>query len=190
MKIIENPDLSKIYLSYPRHVCVVGVWYEDKVNLMPASWNSPISFNPPIVGVAISPQRYTFYLLTKAKMCSISFFTFEHWKVVNFLGTNSAKDINKIEKVQIPIQQGKKLRVPITLNSAMCMECEIIDAREYGDHWWFVAKVVLIHYDENVSITIKDNIIFPNLEKFLPILYLGRQQYITINPQIFSPERK
>jgi len=189
-KIFEGMPLSKIYLNYPRNPCIVGAFYNNRINFMPASWNSPISFDPPIYGVAISPDRFTHSMITSTKAFSISYFPYDAWEIVAFLGSVSGKDVNKVEAKNIKVEWGKLLRVPIPEIAIISLECELMDMRRYGDHDWFVGKVLAIHYQEEFSREYKGRIV-PNLSKYSPLLYLGMQQYITINPDsIISPPRQ
>ncbi len=187
--VIEEPALNKIYLNYPRHVCVVGSSWQDIVNFMPASWNSPISFSPPVIGVAISPERFTFGLVARSKIMSISYFHFNSWEKIDFLGKFSGKDINKVEKLRLRFFNGLKNSAPIPEDAIISFECDVIDMREYGDHHWVVGKILNAYYLPDFAV-IDDNIINPRLPYFKPVLYFGRKRYTTIIDRVFTPERK
>lgn len=59
----SSVDIGKFYYFFPQAVAVVGI----EKNVMPAAWHTPISADPPLYGVLISPKRHTFELLQKKK---------------------------------------------------------------------------------------------------------------------------
>lgn len=47
-------------------VLVVSIGKDGRANVMPAAWVTPVSVNPPLVAVAISPKRYTYKLIKES----------------------------------------------------------------------------------------------------------------------------
>lgn len=68
----------------------------DHYNTMTASWgHMGIMWNKPVAMVWIRPQRYTFEFTEQYSDFTLSFFTKEHRKALNFCGAHSGRDYDK-----------------------------------------------------------------------------------------------
>lgn len=72
---------------------------EGKVNSMTASWGGlGIMWGKPVAFVFIRPQRYTKTFIDNSDKMSLSFYNEEYRKMLNYMGTVSGRDEDKIEK--------------------------------------------------------------------------------------------
>jgi flavin reductase (DIM6/NTAB) family NADH-FMN oxidoreductase RutF len=70
----------------------------EKYNMMTASWGTcGILWNKPIAIAFIRPQRYTYEFVEKHDYFTLNFFDPSFKKTLNLLGTESGRDINKME---------------------------------------------------------------------------------------------
>lgn len=70
---------------------------KDSFNSMTASWGAlGILWNKPVAIGFIRPQRYTFEFMNKAETFTLSFFGSEHRAALNFLGSHSGREVNKM----------------------------------------------------------------------------------------------
>ncbi len=68
-------------------------------NTMTASWGGlGVLWNLPVAICYIRPQRYTFEFAEKADYYTLSFFTREYRKILNFCGSKSGRDYDKIKE--------------------------------------------------------------------------------------------
>lgn len=73
---------------------------ESKVNTMTASWGGlGIMWGKPVAFVFIRPQRYTKEFIDKTDTMSLSFYGDDYRKMLNYMGTVSGRDEDKIEKM-------------------------------------------------------------------------------------------
>jgi len=71
----------------------------EKVNTMTASWGGlGVMYGKNVAFVVIRPQRYTKEFVDREDTFSLSFFDKEYRKVLNYLGTVSGRDEDKISK--------------------------------------------------------------------------------------------
>lgn len=171
-------DIGKFYYFFPQAVAVVGI---DK-NVMPAAWHTPISADPPLYGVLISPKRHTFELLQKKNGFTVNFLEHDQAHLIAKIGSTSGRDINKLNEFNIKFVPAEKVDGPLLQDSYAIYECEKFAVEEYGDHFLFIGKIVLIHYRKEIvnSGRLVDE------KKVTPLLYFGQDRYITINPQTLS----
>lgn len=75
-------------------------------NTMTASWGGlGVLWNKNVCFCFIRPTRYTYGFMEKNQVFSLSFFEERYRKVLNFCGSHSGRDINKVEATKItPVQ--------------------------------------------------------------------------------------
>lgn len=113
-----------------------------KDNVMAAAWCFPLSFDPPLFGVSISPKRHTFSILQGAKSFAINLTAPGMDDAVLVCGRNSGKDMDKFAKSGLTKEEAKKINCPLIKESPISLECELVDKLEAGDHTLFVGKAV------------------------------------------------
>ena len=99
---------------------------QDSFNTMTASWGSlGILWNKPIAICFIRPTRYTYEFANRSDIFTLSFFPEEHRKILNYCGSKSGRDVNKIEKTGLkPLITAKQ---GIAFEQAqLCIECRKI----------------------------------------------------------------
>ena len=161
---------------YPHQPVVLGVNDGEKANFMPCVWNTGLSYDPFLYGVSVKKERYTNKILKKTKFFSINFLDFKHVKLIRALGRSTGRLVDKTKEFKINFSKGFNSNVPILTNSYLSFECKKKFEFKLGTHTLFVGRVKLIHTDNNIS---KKSIL--DTEKISPTLYLGADNYISIN---------
>jgi len=107
----KNVEPMKIHrLFYPQVPVIVTAEYEGIIGGMPAIWCMPLSFNPPLVGVAIAPEHETFRIVTGAKAFGVNWVDFSYASNVGELGETSAKGLkNKLATAGFTVMKGENL---------------------------------------------------------------------------------
>ena len=179
----KTDEIDKYYYLFPQTVAFIGVGK----NVMPAAWHTPISAQPPLYGILIAPKRYTFDLLQKESGFTVNFLEHNKAPASAQTGSISGRDIDKLEKLNIVYSKAEKVNGPILASSYAAYECEKYAVAEYGDHHLFIGQIVLIHYREGI-LTI-DKLV--NEKNVAPMLYFGKDRYITTDPNSLTiHERK
>jgi flavin reductase (DIM6/NTAB) family NADH-FMN oxidoreductase RutF len=178
----DNTELEKFYYLFPQTVAVIGVGE----NLMPAAWHTPISAKPPLYGVLISPKRHTFDLLTQCNGFTVNFLMRDQASLIAKLGSTSGRDIKKLSHFKIAVRNAQNVEGVIMSASYGAYECSKHALHEYGDHFLLVGKILSIHIK-------KDSLLEENLideKKVRPVLYFGKDRYLTIDPDTLSIYKK
>lgn len=98
----------------------------DKFNTMTASWGSVgVLWNKPIAICFIRPTRFTFGFANENEIFTLSFFTEKERDILNFCGTKSGKNVDKISQTGL---------IPLVTEhgsigyeqSRLCIECRKI----------------------------------------------------------------
>lgn len=77
---------------------LISAGNDKGLNMMTASWGGfGILWNKPVAFIFIRPQRYTYQLINNSDVFSLSFFDETYRKELNFCGTKSGQDVDKIK---------------------------------------------------------------------------------------------
>jgi len=166
--------VRKFYQFHPTLVAVITTRVGDKDNAMAAAWHSPLSFNPPLYGVSISPKRLTHNMMIEAEEFGVNFLPKEKAELVSAVGGCSGKDVDKFKAFGIEKDKPIKTNVPILEEAYAAYECKLITHHTYGDHEWFVGEILATHMDKKAFL--ESGLI--NLNYKVPPLYLGRDMYM------------
>lgn len=177
MAKISVESIREFYQHYPKVATIVTARAGGKSNAMAVAWHSSISFKPPLYGVSLSPQRFTWQLILESKEFGVNFVPFEMAELVASVGGSKGEEVNKFEKFKIARDKPLKTGVPLLKDAYAAYECKLADYKTYGDHVWVVGEIVMVHFVEE-AFTPKQTL---NLAKVRPILYLGADLYVTLD---------
>ncbi|MDZ5473995.1 flavin reductase family protein [Bacillus sp. 31A1R] len=162
--------------SYPGMVALVTVNHQNEKNIMAAGWHTYISYEPPIYGVAIGRERYTFELLKAEGAFAINFLSLEYAGFIQQAGVFSGKDVDKFDIGNMDYVEGVETGAPILKNAYVAYECKTLDRNTYGDHDFFVGEIVQFYRDEEKFLTNG----LPNFKELSIPLYIGRSTYSAV----------
>jgi flavin reductase (DIM6/NTAB) family NADH-FMN oxidoreductase RutF len=138
----------RIYrLLYPRQVVLVTCLGDKGPNIIPIAWSVPLSFEPPLVGISISPKRYSHELIEKAGEFAINVPTTQLLKAIMETGSCSGKETDKFSKCGLTPAPAKRLKTPIIAECIAHLECRLSESLKLGDHTLFVGEVVEAYAD-------------------------------------------
>ena len=187
MDKIISEGVGAFAQHYPAVATIVTAQAKGKENAMAVAWHAPVSSNPPLYGVSISPKRFTYQLIADSKEFGINFLPFEAAKLVASVGGSKGSEIDKFQRFNIAKNKPVRTAVPILEAAYAAYECRLVDDRDYGDHRWLVGEIVAVHWLKEVFTP--DEVI--DWAKVSPILYLGNELYITTSKEsIKSLDRK
>ncbi len=169
--MIEIPLSRSVRLISPRLTVLVNTLDEkDKLNSSPYSWIFPLSFNPPLIGVAIGGKHKLSYVNSKRDgefvVCVVS----EDFgqKAVNC--EKSHKPGDKLwEKQGLHADNSKIVKVPRIREAKAVLECRVTQFVELrGDHIILVGEVVYAEAEEG-GVDVLNPLLHDTGEKFRSI---------------------
>ena len=113
-----------------------------KPNVLSVAWHSALSIDPPLVGISLSPKRYSHNLIATTKEFVIHIVGPEMQEAVRFCGTESGQEVDKIAQCNLAIVPASFVRPPILSDAYGYLECQVEQEVLVGDHTWFVGKVL------------------------------------------------
>ncbi|MCI0504411.1 flavin reductase family protein [Candidatus Micrarchaeota archaeon] len=134
--------MERLYrMLYPARVCLITSRLNGKDNVMSASWVFPMSMDPPLFGVSVSPKRHSHGMIRGGRAFGINLPGPELLQAVKACGTISGRDgIDKFLDAGLTKEQGAN--VPLIRECLAGIECDVVQEIEAGDHTVFVGKAV------------------------------------------------
>ena len=177
------------YFYYPRLVVIVGVRDDARAttNFAPVAWASPLSSDPPLFGVCLSPRTHTHQLVLKTGEFTVNFLDHADAALAAEFGRLSGRETDKVKALDVELEPGEALQTPSLARAYASAECLLVERHQVGDQTLFVAEVQLIHAAEGAFDS--DGIL--KLDRCAPLMYLGGARYVTTSPaSVVRPEAK
>ncbi len=128
---------------FPRVVALICTSNkEGKPNVMTVSFLMPISFEPKILAVSISPKRYSFENLKEVPEFTLNVLTKEMKEIAEICGSFSGRKFDKFKIAKLEIEKSEKVLPPVIKNCPISLECKVLEMKEFGDHFLVVGKVL------------------------------------------------
>lgn len=127
-KEIEVFDCASDILKAVKTGVLLTTKADDRVNCMTISWGTiGIEWGKPIFTVFIRENRFTKSQLDKNGEFTINVPYGEYdKKILNFCGTNSGRDIDKIKELGLTLISADIISVPAIKELALTLECRVI----------------------------------------------------------------
>ncbi len=137
---IDERDARRLLGGGP--VVLVTTSWHGAQNIMPATFVTPLSIDPPLIGIAVHPARHTHDMIRFSEEFALNIPTRELLHHVQYTGSVGGAEINKFELTRLPTFRGRKVEAPLLEGCVGWIECGVQDAYNIGDHTLFVGKVV------------------------------------------------
>lgn len=158
---------------------------EGRANFMPAAWVVPLSHTPPLVGVAIAPERFTYGLVEKSGEFGLSIPGLNLAEKVRLAGEISGREVpDKFQVVGVRPVPAQKIRAPLVEGCLAYLECRVVQKVPVGDHTLFVGEVVAAQADPRAF---QDLWLLPEDPALRPLHHLGGDQYATLERRLSIP---
>lgn len=154
---------------------------KGKANIITLAWTMPVSAEPPLLVVSISPKRYSYKIIKKTKEFVINIPTMKLVKETLFCGRRSGKEFDKFKETKLTPMPAKTVKAPIIKECIAHLECKLYKQIPAGDHTLFIGEIQTAYADENVFSGKYD------LEKAKLVFHLGGDRFTTISKEVIMP---
>jgi len=137
---IESRAYPKLIV---RPVVVVTTISEEGIpNAAPFSFNSPISFDPPLYGFSCSPEHDTWKNIQKNGEFVVNVVGKDLGDLMHILEKDFPYGVDEIKEAGLTEEKAKKVKPPRIKEAKAWMECKMERSIELGDHVWIVGRVL------------------------------------------------
>ncbi len=129
-------------------VLVTTMDSKGNVDVSPFSFVTPVSFEPPLLMVAMALNKHAYNDILMKKEFVVNIPTEKLLEKVWIAGGSYDPDVSKIEKAGLAVVKSKKVGPPSLSECVASIECYLEDARKIGDHVAIIGKIVAMHINE------------------------------------------
>jgi len=179
-----NPSTAS-YLLHPKLTvlltCTDGA---GKANITTLAWAMPVSMNPPLLAVSISPRRHSHKLVEETREFVINIPTMEFVEETLFCGRRSGRDFDKFKETKLTPSPAKTVKPPIIKECIAHIECKLYKQISAGDHTLFIGEIKAAYVNENAFTGEYD------LSRNKLIFHVGDNKFATLETKIVEPRLK
>ena len=140
MKGRTDQTLHEVLRQIPYGLHVLGVRGDNgETNACVVSWVMQCSFFPPLIAAAVRKPSRTYDLIKTGKVFSVNLINKDDDAVLRALVKPADMVTDKLE--QVSYAQGET-GAPILERAFACIECQVQEIEEPGDHALVIGKVV------------------------------------------------
>lgn len=122
-----------------------------KDNVLAVAYCCNCSFDPPMVMVGIVPTRYSYHMIKESGCFAVNLVDKSYRKTFDYLGSHSGRDGDKLAAMNVRLEDGKKVNVPILTDCPVNIECTVVDSIVTGSHQMFVGRVESVQADARIT---------------------------------------
>jgi flavin reductase (DIM6/NTAB) family NADH-FMN oxidoreductase RutF len=165
---------------YPMPAVLVGATVQDKPNFMTAAWTGIACAAPPMLTVAIRPQRHTRKGIVDKGGFSINVPRVDHAAWVDYLGIVSGRDEDKIARAELEVFFADPGHVPMIAQCPVGLVCRVEHILSLGSHDLVVGEILQTYVDEDC---VAKGV--PDVTKIDPLVYAtGARTYHGVGPAV------
>ena len=123
---------------------------ENKINVFTAAWVGMACTKPPMVTVAIRPERLSYEFIKKSGEFVINLPTKSMAKIVDYCGVVSGRDHDKIKEMSLSLEECSSVSVPMIGECPICLECNVKNIIKLGSHDLFLSEIAAVDVDESI----------------------------------------
>ncbi len=150
MAKVKMASVSCSYFYPWATVMVSCISAEGKPNIITIGASSVCSSNPPTVGIAVNPRRYSHGLIEAAGDFGVNIPGPEQVQATDFCGTRSGRDMDKFAAAGLTPQPASIITSPLIAECPVSLECKLIQTVSLGSHDWMIGQIVAAHVDEEL----------------------------------------
>ena len=116
--------------------------------MLPVAWHTPLSSEPPLVGVALHQSRHSLELIRASEQFALNIPARPLLHLVQYLGSYSGEEMDKFDATQLETFTATHIDAPLLKGCVAWVECELEEVLPFGDHELCIALAVAVHVDE------------------------------------------
>ncbi|MBI4283554.1 MAG: flavin reductase family protein [Chloroflexi bacterium] len=152
MNNIDQKELRRPTTAlYPVPVVLVTCADDNqRPNIITLAWVGVVCSDPPQIGVAVRPSRYSHALMEKSGQFVINIPGEDLVHAADLCGTISGRDTDKFAEAGLTPEPAAKVSPPLIAECPVNMECLVRQKLSLGSHDLFIGEVVAVHVDRAI----------------------------------------
>jgi flavin reductase (DIM6/NTAB) family NADH-FMN oxidoreductase RutF len=123
---------------------------ENKTNVFTVAWTGTACTKPPIISVAIRPERLSYEYIKENMEFVVNLPSKNLVRQVDFCGVRSGRQVDKIKEMEFTLEDASIVNAPIIKECPVALECKVKNIIPLGSHDLFLAEVVAIQVEDRL----------------------------------------
>ena len=141
MKTVTGSDISA--LLHPRlAVLVTCCDSKGSPNVLTIGWHTPLSHDPPLLGISVAPMRYSHKLIQETGVFAVNVMGLSEVEAARICGSLTGELDDKFAIANLDTHLASKISVPVLDDALGVLECRLENQVEVGDHTLFIGRVL------------------------------------------------
>ncbi len=113
-------------------------------NLITIAWVGTVCSEPPMVSIAVRPERFSFPILKKTGEFVVNLPSVDLVRHVDWCGVKSGRDVDKFTETGLTPLPGSRVSCPIVAECPVNLECRTTKTIALGSHTLFLAEIAAV----------------------------------------------
>lgn len=113
---------------------------------MAATQVAILSYDPMLVGIAVSPSHFTYELIAASGEFALNVAASDQLDLVRNVGRSKGRDIDKFDHFNIPMLDADIIGAPLIDGALAAVECTVHQIVPTGDHRLIIGHVLSHHH--------------------------------------------
>jgi len=145
-ELVSVPLNRALQIGQPTSVVLATcISLEGKPNIITLGMYMPISHEPPLIVIGVSPRRYSHQLIIETAQFVVNVPTEDIVEQTVFCGTVSGRTHDKFKEAGLTPVPANMVKPPLIKECVSSLECKVTAKYTCGDHTLFVGEVVAAH---------------------------------------------
>ncbi len=131
-------DLNELLKTVPYSLALLTTRRGDEVNAMPVSWMGQVSAEPPLMQIAVKPERYTHDMIRETGIFTLVFLSKEQKDNIPGFKIKGDDRSKKFEGFDV---SESSAGLPVLNDAVGWMDCKVVSITRPGDHTLFVGEI-------------------------------------------------
>ena len=154
-------------LIYPMPTLLVGAEVDGKPNFLAIAWAGIANGEPPMISVALRPQRYTIKGIRQNQTFSVNVPSVDLVREADYCGVRSGAKVDKVAACNFKIFYGKVEKAPLIEQCPVNLECRVVHMVELGSHHLIIGRIEETHVSDDCLTDGQ-----PDVEKIRPFIFV------------------
>lgn len=119
----------------------------EKPTALTVAWTGIISSDPPRLYISVRPERNSYGIIKESREFCVNMLPSELARSLDYCGIKSGKNEDKLAKRKLTAAPCTQISAPQIEQSAINLECRVIDIVPQGSHDMFIADIVSVNID-------------------------------------------
>ena len=123
---------------------------EGKANVFTVGWIGTACTKPPMVTVAIRPERLSYDYIKESGEFVINLPPAAMTKKVDYCGVVSGRKVDKLKELKLELEASQMVSAPSLTQCPVNIECKVKSITPLGTHDLFLAEVISVSVDSSI----------------------------------------